>query len=292
MAATPPWCNSGGLNVSETAICSTPTLGVLDQKLDEAYAAARGIRRDLAQAAWLEHRNACGWDIACLDYTYRKRISELSTITQMPPPDAGGQSGGLVEGQISVTPLPAPTALHPWPAERENTPWSNVGPEISGREERAAPANAPGLDPAAAALPVLDDMTPRPWCERTRLNETERAVCGNRDLSRLDALLELVYGRALARDEDRAQLQWLRSERDDCDTDIACIALAYKDRIEALNAPFARDAARRYDIEIPAGHFPPPGSCRLWYPERPPGQQPPPTSCNISVPAGAVLIRG
>lgn len=30
---------------------------------------------------------------------------------------------------------------------------------------------------------------------------------------------------------------------------------------------------------IPAGHLPPPGSCRVWYDDRPAGQQPPPTSC-------------
>lgn len=43
---------------------------------------------------------------------------------------------------------------------------------------------------------------------------------------------------------------------------------------------------------IPAGHYPPPGSCRVWYPDRPPGHQPPPTSCNVRVPSGAFLVRG
>ncbi|RTQ46518.1 hypothetical protein EJV47_21435 [Hymenobacter gummosus] len=27
---------------------------------------------------------------------------------------------------------------------------------------------------------------------------------------------------------------------------------------------------------VPRGHYPPPGECRIWYPNRPPGQQPPP----------------
>ena len=48
-------------------------------------------------------------------------------------------------------------------------------------------------------------------------------------------------------------------------------------------------------IKIPPGHMPPPGSCRIWYPDRPPGQQPPPGSCRdlrYRVPPGAVLIYG
>ncbi len=46
-------------------------------------------------------------------------------------------------------------------------------------------------------------------------------------------------------------------------------------------------------LHIPKGHLPPPGSCRIWYPDRPPGHQPPPGDCGIlahRVPAGAWLI--
>ena len=47
--------------------------------------------------------------------------------------------------------------------------------------------------------------------------------------------------------------------------------------------------------EIPPGHMPPPGECRVWFPDRPPGQQPPPGNCadlQRRVPSGAVLVRG
>ncbi|MCK0510972.1 hypothetical protein [Aromatoleum buckelii] len=43
-------------------------------------------------------------------------------------------------------------------------------------------------------------------------------------------------------------------------------------------------------LSIPPGHYPPPGECRIWYPDRPAGQQPPPGNCR-SVPPGAWAIR-
>ena len=46
---------------------------------------------------------------------------------------------------------------------------------------------------------------------------------------------------------------------------------------------------------IPPGHLPPPGECRIWFPDRPPGQQPPPGNCGVlsrQVPPGARLIYG
>lgn len=43
-------------------------------------------------------------------------------------------------------------------------------------------------------------------------------------------------------------------------------------------------------LDIPPGHYPPPGECRIWYPERPAGHQPPPGKCS-PVPPGAWVIR-
>lgn len=37
------------------------------------------------------------------------------------------------------------------------------------------------------------------------------------------------------------------------------------------------------DLDIPLGHLPPPGECKLWYPKRPSGQQPPPASCDMLI---------
>ncbi len=51
----------------------------------------------------------------------------------------------------------------------------------------------------------------------------------------------------------------------------------------------------RSGIGIPAGHLPPPGKCRVWFPDRPPGHQPPPGPCETlryNVPLGAKLVYG
>lgn len=48
-------------------------------------------------------------------------------------------------------------------------------------------------------------------------------------------------------------------------------------------------------VHVPPGHLPPPGECRVWYPDRPPGHQPPPGPCHVlqyQVPPGAVLVHG
>lgn len=47
-------------------------------------------------------------------------------------------------------------------------------------------------------------------------------------------------------------------------------------------------------LDIPAGHYPPPGECRIWLPDRPAGHQSPPGDCRElrgEVPPGAWLIR-
>ncbi|KNH22367.1 hypothetical protein ACS77_21965 [Pseudomonas syringae] len=49
------------------------------------------------------------------------------------------------------------------------------------------------------------------------------------------------------------------------------------------------------EVEIPRGHMPPPGKCRIWFPDRPPGHQPAPGKCKKlrdRVPSGAYLVRG
>jgi hypothetical protein len=55
------------------------------------------------------------------------------------------------------------------------------------------------------------------------------------------------------------------------------------------------EATTPHGGSVPPGHMPPPGECRIWYPDRPPGQQPPPGDCGVlqyQVPPGAILVQG
>lgn len=47
------------------------------------------------------------------------------------------------------------------------------------------------------------------------------------------------------------------------------------------NSDRERDDDRRSQ-NVPPGHLPPPGKCRVWFDSRPPGQQPAPTSCGVA----------
>jgi len=67
---------------------------------------------------------------------------------------------------------------------------------------------------------------------------------------------------------------------------------AAQERVDQDGHYFQRHGYLR--LQIPPGHYPPPGECRIWYPGRPPGHQPPPGRCDslaTEVPPGAWLIR-
>lgn len=71
--------------------------------------------------------------------------------------------------------------------------------------------------------------------------------------------------------------------------------VAYGGAVPVLHPqPYPHPYSERH-FQIPQGHMPPPGACRIWLPDLPPGQQPPPGDCRDlerRVPPGAVLIRG
>src|ERR687896_2501206 len=70
---------------------------------------------------------------------------------------------------------------------------------------------------------------------------------------------------------------------------VALFALA----LAAPSGAQGRDRDRGAD-DIPAGHRPPPGMCRIWVDGVPPGQQPAPTDCRTAIrnrpPNGRVIF--
>ncbi len=58
---------------------------------------------------------------------------------------------------------------------------------------------------------------------------------------------------------------------------------------------YAETGHAHHTCNVPPGHLPPLGECRVWYPDLPPGQQPPPGDCyelRHHVPPGTCLVHG
>ena len=77
---------------------------------------------------------------------------------------------------------------------------------------------------------------------------------------------------------------------------LSCIALGLFAACAAETMP-GGDATypQPTQANVPPGHMPPPGKCRIWFADRAPGQQPPPGECaelRNRVPPGATLIQG
>jgi hypothetical protein len=71
------------------------------------------------------------------------------------------------------------------------------------------------------------------WCNASRLNRTEHAICADEMLSELDLELARLYGASKSDNKDEEQLAWLK-KRNACKGDTACIRKAYETRIETL----------------------------------------------------------
>lgn len=80
--ARPGWCGRASLP-TEKAICANSELWSLDAAINTAYGRAladspgdAGRIRE-AQRAWLRLRNACGYDVSCIQNRYYQQIGYL-----------------------------------------------------------------------------------------------------------------------------------------------------------------------------------------------------------------------
>jgi len=67
----------------EKAVCANPTLSALDDKLAEAYKAARSVSQDaeklkLEQIEWIKEVRKCQSDASCIERLYKSRLSALN----------------------------------------------------------------------------------------------------------------------------------------------------------------------------------------------------------------------
>lgn len=281
-SAIPAWCAAERLTPTARTICQNPHLAELEMEMEAALGEALDVTTNVDQGRWLTDRGRCGTDVDCLERAYQNRIIELRLISALGWPEGTGEGADAT----AVVAALADILRRAWSSEE--------APFTPDPALRLPPPGRDRPDPLAD----IEERLPRPWCDARGLNTAERTICAEPVLSRLDALLALSYGSLTAEPEDEAQQTWLL-ERNACRTDTLCIAGAYAYRIVSLAAPAQHfppqprpPRGAETGIDIPPGHRPPPGQCRVWYPGRPPGQQPPPRDCDVTVPPGAVLIEG
>ncbi|HWP26677.1 MAG TPA: lysozyme inhibitor LprI family protein [Xanthobacteraceae bacterium] len=101
-------------------------------------------------------------------------------------------------------------------------------PTGTGRASDQVSTSAPARQPAQVRTPW--------WCSNPRGDDVA-AVCGNGELLALDAELNALYAKLMARERSaelrNAQRQWL-AERQSCGADMLCLKRHYEKRIDEL----------------------------------------------------------
>jgi hypothetical protein len=79
----------------------------------------------------------------------------------------------------------------------------------------------------------IDAFSRPSWCRSEHLNTTERTICTNENLSKLDFDLAKVYHSSKAKSHDLNQKDWLK-RRNDCKDNVNCLQNMYQTRIKQL----------------------------------------------------------
>lgn len=174
-------------------------------------------------------------------FSFVRKVStdDLNRIATLdaPPPKADvaatvSTAASSVAPATEATPekVSAPVQpVSPTPVETSSAP---VAPVPRPAQPQAADTQSETPAQPTAFAPSFD-------CAKVN-SGPERLICGSQQLSQLDVELGQAYKRLMADTTDKAslksdQIEWRKKQRDACST-ADCIAKAYQDRIEELDA--------------------------------------------------------
>jgi uncharacterized protein YecT (DUF1311 family) len=177
---------------------------------------------------------------------------EASTAGSAAANAASGPSGDIERSEQNTSRVPSepsagagtdlkmPTVEPPAPSDIGAAPKlgessAKVAAIQSGEPAERGRASDQASTVALSARQSARVRTPW-WCSNPRGEDVE-AVCANRELLALDAELNALYAKLMAREENvelrNAQRQWL-AERQNCGADVSCLKHHYKKRIDEL----------------------------------------------------------
>ena len=266
-----------GRGAAEVTICGHRHISNLDRRLSGIFTDAlrksrsNADRRDLRfdRARWIKVRNACRYNRACLRRSYNSRISELNDVildlvsrpvskpsfncafAKLMAEHAICRSSRLAKLDVENNEL-YERALKQAPSRRINSDLRASEKDWQSRRnacrgDRQCLTNSymgrivdlENILYYFSSIPKKASWGPSFDCLSNR-SRTEQAICGRKNLSRLDRQLALLYGNLKkelpkgARDGLRLeQLGWI-TERNACGADVRCLRRRYRNRISEL----------------------------------------------------------
>ncbi|MGH8381798.1 tetratricopeptide repeat protein [Pseudomonas sp.] len=131
---------------------------------------------------------------------------------------------------------------------------------------------------------------------RSNLRVGRNVQLRNRNLQLIQAAQQAqASGTPPNAEQDRVAVQQGLKAQAQAERESESQTVARPDPDGPFQMTFAAPQAEFDAMDIPRGHWPPPGKCRIWFADRPPGHQPDPGSCKKlkhEVPLGAYLVGG
>lgn len=174
-------------------------------------------------------------------FSFVRKVStdDLNRIASLdaPPPKAN-VAAQIATAASSAAPAPEATS-EKVSAPVEPVPPASVEPASAPAEPAADSVQRQANDSQSATTAQPGAFAPSFDCAKVS-SGPERLICNSQQLSQLDVELGKAYKRVMADTADKAslrsdQIEWRKTRRDAC-SNASCIAKAYQDRIEELDA--------------------------------------------------------